>query len=195
MLSQAKVEHAVLWILVRGDFDGMRADAHSVWKLLDHFSTERVIAAALEHLVAAKYATVEAAPGFRNYVPTRLGVSHIEHLESNPVTFVARLTENGAGWLRDPAAENAKLEAKIIARETAIAEPHPSGSSTLLHVINNVTPVFNNSNTQGTPSPDPVAFSAKTGTWVSAWGAWAGFIAAVVGILVAIMIALNVIGK
>jgi hypothetical protein len=186
-LSQEKLEHAVLWVLVRDEFKDERADSFSIRRRLNDVAGDKSIHAALEHLEQCGYASVEVDPGFRNYTPTRKGIQHIEKLETRPTSFIGRLAKHGPQWLTSKAAQDAQLFSKIEGPSPVPAAPTPS-SYPGVTINNNVNPVQNVSGSFPPTPANPYARSSARAGWTNATLGLLSLIVAIIAIYVAVQI-------
>lgn len=187
-LSQNKVEHAVLWSLVREAYSSEFADARTIRAHLLDTPSEQQVRAALHHLVECGLIENRSASMQEEFCPTREGILVIERLEPISSSFVGRLSLHGPKWLRSPSAGDAELNSKL----EVTKKPSPprvdspemerSTAASSLTIVNQVNP--NLSNTQNSGSDDAIARSAKNAGWFGGWGAWVGAALALAGLLV-----------
>jgi hypothetical protein len=194
LLSQAKVEHAVLWSLVRERYNDEFADVRTVGRHLLNVASEQQVRAALTYLVECGLARDCSAPSQEHHEPTREGIQKIEGLEKAKASYVSRLNIHGPKWLLSQSAHDAELQSKLAkpADVTAVeAVPVGAGyNSAATGPINiNVSPSFQNNSGAASTSNDELARSAKNAGWFGASGTWVGVLVAVVGALVALWIA------
>jgi len=190
-LSQEKIEHAVLWSIVRQDYSDGFIDAEHVAQKLNGYFARSQIDAAIEHLVDCEMLKPRHAPFQKHFEPTRLAYVKIDHLRSKISSFVGRLDKHGPSFLSSQAAKDARLESQILPpAPTDASTSNPNGSGININVAPTISPNFVNEGpvyhaptfTQGGDH------SATKAAWFGGWGAWVGAALALIGILVTLWI-------
>ena len=183
VLAQTKVEHAVLWSLVREDYSSEFAGVRTIRSHLLNIASEQQVGAAISHLLECKLIRDCSAPLQDNYEPTRDGILLIERLETVKSSFVGRLNIHGPKWLSSQSAINAELQSKLSPPPMPTSPPsgpnEPTGVSPVT-IYNQANPSFSNSNSQTPTGSDDTARSAKNAGWVAVWVALAVGAAAIV---------------
>lgn len=123
-LSQEKIEHAVLWSIVKDDYRDGFIDAEHVARKLNNYFAPSQIDVALRHLAECGLLEARHASMQEHFAPTRLSFKKVELLSANVATFVGRLNKHGATFLSSQAAKDARLDSQILP-PTPLVQPSP----------------------------------------------------------------------
>jgi hypothetical protein len=192
MISQAKVDLAVLWKLYQHSENGGESiTPNDVQRLFTINMSPRRIELALNQLesegsVDKEYHPYHFEEGL--WAVSRKGLVTVERAIRVPTSFIGRLAANGDTWLESEEAQNAVLKKLPAAGSTAPAND-PSAlkvaavsSNPPITIHNNFSPSAIQS-TQVTPSDNGSGRSAAAAGWFGAWGTWIAGAVALAGLL------------
>ena len=182
-LSHQKVEHAVLWSMVKQSYDGEFICPPSIAAKLLNIAPESQIRVVVDHLLATGYVADKSAPFQEHFEPTRKAYLKIEQLVPMKSSFVGRLNIHGPNWLRSQSALDANLESRLEGEAVGRLPSAPAPGSPSVVINNSVAPVLHNEMGEKRDAADPIALSSRSAGWFGAWGAWLAAIVAVLTLL------------
>ena len=181
-IGQEKLEHAILWSLVRGRHESGGVAPSTVALHLNAIASEQAIHVGLKHLANCNFVRIRPLSIGPNYEPTREGILLVERLIKIKASFVGRLEIHGSRWLKSASAMDAKLQSRIAADPLIeLSESPPSvQNDRAIHIHNELKPNYNNISTEKA-SEDSDRSSARA-SWFSGWVALLGAIVAACGV-------------
>jgi hypothetical protein len=170
-LSHQKIEHAVLWSIVKQSYDGEFICPPAIAAKLLNVAPESQVRVVVDHLIATGFLVDKSASLQEHFEPTRKAYLKIEQLIPVKASFVGRLNIHGPKWLRSQSARDAKLESRIegdASAQPSVAAVHAAPAV----VVNNTFSPMSEQEVNVSGARPSGNDSTLTATWFGAWGTW-----------------------